>query len=106
MEAFARSCMHHVLMKCLLYARHVSGEMAVSDTKKIFAYTFQVEETDKKQNLKIIPDLRKLRWIGSDLLLVRTLALACVRMCGSSFSPQFCRVCGESWWGGCGQGGQ
>lgn len=38
MKAFARSCMHHVLMKCLLYARHVSGEMVVSDTKKIFAF--------------------------------------------------------------------
>lgn len=71
--------------------------------RSLLSWTFQVEETDKKQNLKIIPDLMKLGWIGSDLLLVMTLVLACVRTFGSSFSPQFCRVCGESWRGGLGR---
>lgn len=78
-----------------------TGEMAVSDTQKsLLSWILpSVEETDNKQNFKIITDLMKLRWIENDLLLVVVIALARVRMFGFSFLPQFCRVHVQSWAG-------
>lgn len=41
--------MNYVLMKCLLCARHVSGETAVSDTKKIFAFMDLLGREDRQE---------------------------------------------------------
>lgn len=64
-------------------------EMAVSDTQKsLLSWILpSVEETDNKENFKIITDLMRLRWIENNLLLVVVIASAHVRLFGSSFLP-------------------
>lgn len=64
-------------------------EMAVSDTQKsLLSWILpSVEETDNKENFKIITDLMRLRWIENNLLLVVIIASAHVRLFGSSFLP-------------------
>lgn len=77
----------------------------MSDTKMIFVLMdliFQVEETDNNQNFEIITS-DEIKMDERDLLLVIALTLACVRIFGPSFLPQFCRVRVEAGQGGGGQ---